>query len=341
MVKNETNAKQYFSIAMSTCSILSALLVVWIHAYNIEVYGGEESPFFWVQEVISQGVARGGVPFFLMSSAFFLYSKEKTTKEVYWSRARSVLLPYLIWNVIYMVVYAVLQRFGVTSSGMDQITLSNVLQGLFLHKYNYAFWFMRDLVVLIFFYPLIRWILRRGKVASYAALAVLLVVYCCGVEWLESSFYYFIGAILGSHYREKVESIVNLKKTWQIGITVGLFCVVSLFFWLRNICKIDSTELTMIRDLFMAFFMVFFVVTCHIRTTGFLAGLSFMMYCIHPLLLEMIEKTIYLCMPHNNLWMMLDYIFAPVLCILIIIGVCALWKRWLPAVYKLLNGGRL
>lgn len=341
MVKNEINAKQRFSIAMSTCSILSAILVVWIHAYNVDVYGGAEPPIFWMQEVISQGIARGGVPFFLMSSAFFLYSKEKTIKDVYWSRARSVLLPYLLWNVIYMVAFAVLQAVGLTSSGMDQISLSNVLQGVFLHKYNYAFWFMRDLIVLLFLYPLIRWILHRGKAVSFVALAVLLLVFCCGVEWLESSFYYFIGAILGYHYREWVESVVTLKKKWQIGITIGLFCVVAVLFWFKNVCKIDSVELVMIRDLFMAFLMVFFVVICNVRITGFFAGLSFMIYCIHPLLLEMIEKTIYLCMPHTELWMVLDYILAPALCILIITGVCALWKKWLPSVYQLLNGGRL
>ena len=341
LVKNEINAKQRFSIAMSTCSILSAILVVWIHAYNVDVYGGAEPPIYWMQDVISQGIARGGVPFFLMSSAFFLYSKEKTIKEIYWSRARSVLLPYLLWNVIYMVAFTVLQVLGLTSSGMDQLSLSNVLQGLFLHKYNYAFWFMRDLIVLIFLYPLIRWILRRGKVASYAVLAALFVVFFCGVKWLESSCYYFVGVMLGYYYRERVESIVTLKKKWQIGITIGLFCVAAAFYWVRNICKIDSTELTMIRDLFIAFFMVFFIVMCNIRITGFFAGLSFMIYCIHPLLLEMIEKTIYLCMPHNDLWMVLDYVLAPILCILIITGVCALWKRWLPTVYKIMNGGRL
>lgn len=338
-VSNEISAKQRFSIIMSTCSILSALLVVWIHAYNVEVYSDTNRVIYWLQDAISQGIARGAVPFFLLSSAFFLYSKEKTVLEVYRSRSKSVLVPYLLWNAIYMVAFAVLRRLSLSNTGMDVITVGNVAQGLFLQKYNYAYWFMRDLIVLVVAYPLIKWIISRGKVVSLIGFAGLLAAYYGGVDFLGSAVYYYIGAVIGYHYSDFAENFVVADKKRQAIATLACLCVAGVLFWMKNVCKIDQAEL--FRDLAMAFLLFFVVASGNIRIGGAFAALSFMIYSIHPLLLEIIEKMIYLYCPHDDLWMMMDYIVAPVVCVLLIVGICLLWKKVLPKTYRLLNGGRM
>ena len=66
-----------------------------------------------------------------------------------------------------------------------------------------------------------------------------------------------------------------------------------------------------------------------------------MIYALHPLILEIVEKIIYLLFPHTALWMLVDYIVAPVICLALVYGVCILWKKILPSVYKVFNGGRL
>lgn len=339
VVQNNIDARQRFSVVMSTCSILSALLVVWIHAYNVEVYSDTNRVIYWLQDAISQGVARGAVPFFLMSSAFFLYSKEKTVLDVYRSRAKSVLVPYLLWNAIYMVAFTVLRHLSLSNTGMDVITVGNVARGLFLQKYNYAYWFMRDLIVLVVAYPLIKWVVSRGKVMSAIGFAGLLTAYYCGVDFLSSAVYYYIGAVIGYHYSGFAESFVIADKKRQVITTLVCLCVAGVLFWLKNVCKIDQAEL--FRDLAMAFLLFFVVSACHIRIGGAFAALSFMIYSIHPLLLEIIEKMIYLYCPHNDLWMMVDYAVAPVICIALIVGICLLWKKMLPKTYRLLNGGRI
>ena len=108
MAQQQAYVRQRFSQVMTTCSILSAIMVVWIHTYNVEVYGDTNRVIYWLQDVMSQGLARGAVPFFLMSSAYFLYSKDKKVLEVYRSRSVSVALPYLLWNGVYMVTFAIL-----------------------------------------------------------------------------------------------------------------------------------------------------------------------------------------------------------------------------------------
>lgn len=333
------STKQRFSAAMTTCSIISAMLVVWIHTYNIEVYGSENRVLYWVQEAISQGIARGAVPFFLMSSAFFLYSKTKTVSEVYRSRSRSVLVPYLLWNTVYMIAFAVLRHLSLTNTGMDTITVENVALGLFWHKYNYAYWFMRDLIIMVALYPLIRWILSRGKVVSFLVLGALIVTICFDATFLKSSFYYCVGAIIGYHYSHWAEKAVTMKaKTHWIIIVALLAASTALFcVWYIN----EPLIIAVIRDLLIAFLWFFVVVRCHIRIGGAFAALSFMIYSLHPLLLEVVEKIIYRLFPHSDMWMMIDYVVAPILCIALIVGICWVWKKVLPKMYCLFNGGRL
>ena len=331
---------------MSTCSILSALLVVWIHAYNIEVYNSPNRVLYWVQEVISQGVARGAVPFFLMSSAFFLYSKDKKVADVYRSRTKSLVVPYLLWNLVYMVAFAVLRHLSLVSAGMETVTIGNVAQGLFLYKYNYSYWFMRDLILLTALYPLLRWVIRRSKMVALVGGIVLLAAIFWSAPrmydlfcFLKSAFFYYFGAFIGYHYEEQAEKAVTLpsKKLW---IAVAVLLIISgiLFcawyvYW--------TAILALFRDFSTALLLFFFVAVCRIRIGGVFAGLSFMIYSIHPLLLEIIEKGFYLLFPHNDLWMMVDYVLAPVLCLVVIIGICWAWKKLLPGVYKVFNGGRV
>ena len=332
-------AYQRFSAVMTTCSIFCALLVVWIHAYNVEVYSDSNRAIYWIQDVLSQGIARGAVPFFLMSSAFFLYSKNKKVWDVYASRSKSVLLPYLLWNAVYLVAFTLLRRFGLSNTGMDTVTVDNLVRGLFLHKYNYAYWFMRDLIVLVALFPLIRWVLARGKTVALLGWAALVAAYYVGAEFLSSAVYYYIGAVIGYYYKDVAVSAVTMEKKRQIAAAVAWLCLAAVLFWLKNVWKIDAAEL--FRDVAMAFLLFFTVVCCNLRVVGSFAGLSFMIYSIHPLLLEMIEKMIYLYCPHTDLWMMIDYVVAPVLCVALIVVICFVWKKLLPAVYRWFNGGRL
>lgn len=325
---------------MTTGSILSAILVVWIHAYNVPVYDNVSNPFvFWIEQVVSQGLARGAVPFFFMSSAFFLYSKDKTVADIYKSRAKSIVVPYLLWNAVYMVAFAVLLRLSLSSSGMETVTVGNVLGGLFMHKYNYSFWFMQYLIVYVAAYPLVRWIISRNKVVAVIGLVASVALFWSGVDLLERFAYYYIGALIGYYYQHEAEHVVSMDKKKIVGITLALALLEAVLFWI--VFVVEYTKPMRVHDLVMAFLLFFLVVCLNLRVTGKLAALSFMIYAMHPLVLEMIEKSIYLLFPHTSLWMLADYILAPVICLVIVVVVCVVWKKVLPSAYKVFNGGRL
>lgn len=336
-VEKNLKVKPQFSEVMTTGSILSAILVVWIHAYNVGVYDTVSNSFvYWFEKVVSQGLARGAVPFFYMSSAYFLYSRDRSVIDVYKSRAKSIVVPYVLWNLVYMVVFSILFRLSLSDSGMETVTVGNVLGGLFLHKYNYTFWFMQYLIVYVAAYPIVRWIISRNKVVGAIGLVVSLALFWSGVDLLERFAYYYIGALIGYYYRREAENIVSMDKKKVIGITLVLLLLEAALF----LVTLKYGAMYRVRDLAMTFLFFFLILCFNVRITGAFASFSFMIYALHPLILEAIEKVFYLMCPHTAVWMLMDYILAPVICIIIVCGVCILWKKLLPTVYKLFNGGR-
>ncbi len=345
VLKEDT--KKTFSGAMRTCSFICSVLVVFIHSYNISSYNiSTNSVVFWFEEIISQFIARGAVPFFFISSAFFLYQREKDVLTVYRSRYKSLVLPYLLWNTIYMIFFGVLTKLSLSDAGMDRITVTNILKGIFLFDYNYTYWFMFHLILFTLLYPIIKQIICRNKIVCALFFLTLLGGYFFSVingdmkdnDIIESLVYYYLGAIIGYYYKDKTEKIVAVQTKQKILILSILTIMGGVAFVASNIYDVN---VTLIRNLIMVLFLFFVSSLQKVKIHSFLLGLSFMIYSMHPIILETIEKIVFIVCPHTAFFATVDYIIAPIVSVVIILCVCALLKKVLPAIYRLLNGNRM
>ena len=103
------DSKKAFSQTMKNCSFICSVLVIFIHTYNLEVYKiGPDSIIYWIESFFAQNITACAVPFFFMSSAFFLYQSARETTSVYKSRFKSIVIPYFLWNTIYMIAFSFL-----------------------------------------------------------------------------------------------------------------------------------------------------------------------------------------------------------------------------------------
>ena len=70
------------------------------------------------------------------------------------------------------------------------------------------------------------------------------------------------------------------------------------------------------------------------------AKLSFPIYVMHSMILESLEKGVLLCLGRTNFGAVIDFIFAPVLTILIIIAASAICRKYFQSVWSVMTGGR-
>ena len=109
--------------------------------------------------------------FFISGVAFFRNYKPNLYFTKLKSRTKSILIPYLIWN-IFGLLFAIAYTYTPLSqliSGREAFTptLPNILEGIFLYKYNYPFWFMYTLIIFVILTPLFHLLLFRHDRFSF------------------------------------------------------------------------------------------------------------------------------------------------------------------------------
>ena len=158
--------------------------VVFIHAYGSAVAfdngatvvgAAQDAPAAaFVQNLISQGLARVAVPLFFWMSGFFFFLDYGGTRREYGAklraRVRTLLVPFLFWNAATLLVFGVVQALPATRGMFAAATrfvcdyrladYLSALLGLERFPAAYQFWFIRDLMVVVLLAPVGQLLLR-------------------------------------------------------------------------------------------------------------------------------------------------------------------------------------
>lgn len=338
---------EHLSKKLTIMSIFASVLVVFIHAYNLVEYNVTSGACYWIEEFISQFLARVAVPYFFMSSAFFLYRKERCKViPLYKSKFKSTVIPYFFWNIIYMIAFIILGALSLTNTGRIDITVKNILGGIFLYKYNYTFWFMYELILLLVLYPIIVKILdKKALTLIIICIAFFIYMFFGNISYLgdyrlislDTLVYYLSGAFLGKYYQKDIENTVNMKIGKKTILTLSSLCVSLAMFFVGLHIEINFSIIQNVLLLFSIYLILDFVVSDKtVRNTN----LSFLIYCMHPLILEIVQKIVYKTLGHTQVIAMVDYIFSPIVTISVIYIVIKILKK-VPVIYGLACGGRV
>ena len=163
------------------------LLVIWVHAENLHLAppgkasGALYGAVAWIEELMSDKLGQIAVPgFFFISGYLFVRSFEgrriglTQIRDKWMSRLRSLVLPYVIWNLIYYAIYL--------AFGRAELSLAALARAVISYGYNPVFWYMQQLIILSVIVFLIFII-----AANHASLSFHLVnedalfYFCCGM----------------------------------------------------------------------------------------------------------------------------------------------------------------
>ena len=170
-------------------SLLCAILVIFIHSYNITEDNTHFFPARIIEQFISENIAQVAVPFFFIMSAFVFFRNFEFSKLFgkYKKRLLTVFVPYLI-------LFYFISRFSFVNIEPFELTFSNITEGIFLYKYNQVFWFMGQLIINILLTPLIYILVKNKWIGAF----VIIGIFMCFAVGLYvpyfriDSFFYYI-----------------------------------------------------------------------------------------------------------------------------------------------------
>lgn len=171
--------------------------VVYIHAYAamVSLAGGSVGVSrvglvsFAIREAISQGMARVAVPLFFVMSGYLFFVGGPLSASGYVAklrrRGRTLLLPYLIWNILAFLIFALVELLPATRQylsadyvslwSLDTFGLLNEIFGLTKDPMAYQFWFIRDLMLMVLAAPVLDVFLKTAPRTLLAGVLTLWV----------------------------------------------------------------------------------------------------------------------------------------------------------------------
>ena len=154
--------------------LLAILWIVLFHAQPLQDPGALTGVAAYLRHALVDVGARAGVPVLTALSGYFVFASraDRAPRRLYARKARSLLVPLLVWNAPVVALVVLLQARGL-AGGLTPVDpspfgLLDATLGLSRMTPNYPLTFLRDLFALALLAPALGVALRRAPVPTLA-----------------------------------------------------------------------------------------------------------------------------------------------------------------------------
>lgn len=343
------------------------IAVVFIHTelYNVIINGvnlteGYRFPIHDILfHIISDEIALIAVPlFFFISGFLFYYRTNIFTRNEYVKklkkRSKSLLIPYLFWNSTVLFLVFLSQMFlSSMLSGSNKLitdyTFMDWLNIFWNYKEGtpicYQFWFIRDLIIVVLFTPLIYYYIKFTKIYGIILLGILWIfnIWFNVVSFSIISFFFFsFGAWFSINKRDFTIDFISLR--WVLLFIYIVLLILNTLLWYNKITDYYFFNKigTIVGMIVAIAWTAFGLKNNKIKSNAFLAGSSFFVYAYHGMPIALLIKFyMKITAPYINEWsMVFGYILIPFIIVSIGVGIYAILHKLFPSFTALITGGR-
>ncbi len=323
--------------------------------------------FASVVYLFSETFGRVAVPLFFFFSGFLFFRTIKDghfTAGVYLSklkrRARTLLVPYVFWNLLMIVFMLFCQTLVPTLTSGRCKLVADYSVGDWLWDFwnthmvndfgraypiNAPLWYLRDLMVIMILSPLVYCVARWLKLYGVMLLGIawLLGINSGIIGFNTSTFFFFTsGAYFGIHGK----NFVTLLRPCMVPVTIIYLILVVL-----DLCFFGSGSWWHYIFLHKANYLLGMVVAITVssyflekgtwKVSPFLSSGYFFVYVCHIMPLICFTKLAFkLVQPHSDISLLMLYILCPLLAILVCLALYWGLRKFLPRFTAVIMGGR-
>lgn len=338
--------------------LIVGVLLIHSHPHSVTIAGisivdGQNlTVYSCIRFLFSNVLAATAVPLFFFISGF-LFFKGNFTAETYAGklkkRCKSLLIPYLFWNLTVIALYYLLQTFmpGMASGAnkaVAEYTFSDWARSFWDSYYGmpvcYPFWFIRDLMVVMVFSPLV-----------YAGIKLLgqWFVVATGVLWFFDLWFDVPGFGIAALFFFSAGGYFNIRKESFLQRMMPLMtCSAAAYPVICLVCVIlrDTPAREYLVNLSIPVGITcVMTITAHClrkgkwRVNGFLSESSFFIYAYHSMVLTLIVKASVIAITEaTSLTLLAVYFSSVALTIGIGLGIYYLLRRFLPGLTNFITG---
>lgn len=309
-----------------------------------------------VHHLLSIEIAHIAVPLFFFISGFLFFYKTDFSLHEYkrklLKRARTLLIPYLFWNVCVLLL-----KIGTETLLPSMLSGNNApLSGYGLKEwlnvfwdYNngepicYQFWFIRDLMVVVLFSPLIFYIVRYGRWLAIALLGVLWMfdIWFDCVITIAAFFFFSCGAWFSLNGKNFVTIFSRILLPSMLLYILFISINTTLWYLYGEVPQYADYIARLAGILTVVSLTAYGFRKGALEVKAGLAGSAFFIYAYHGMPVSLLTKLWLKVAPPTSEWEMLaGYFLIAGIIIGVGIGLYRVSMRCFPRFTSLISGGR-
>ena len=344
--------------------------IVFIHTFiigqptidgKINVNYGQFPLYDFLDYVIRICFAEIAVPLFFAISGYLFFYKCDFNYSVYKTkiqkRLRTLLVPYLLWNLIYLLYVLATQMMlpSATSQGRKMVidyTLLDFIDSFWHYDgvdrgwgpiYG-PLWFIRDLIEINLFTPIIYWLVNVKRVVPVLGM---LTLYLSGL-WLMTPgicvtgfSFYTLGAWASVNKIDLSRFIIE-KGIFVVVISCALF-VIDVLLWNQGMPHPLGHRAFIVSGVLLCVVLAIWIVSKYEvgRKIRYLAKCSFFVFVFHMFIIPIFNKCwVLLLAPVNTYTVSLALFLIPFVTCMSCIALFTVLKQLMPNTLSVLVGGR-
>lgn len=280
-------------------------------------------------------------------------------------RVRSLLVPYILWNILFVFAYFFIIKFQLVPIHTDGKTvydysLTDFLWSLYNTKISagvetpfcgilygngcpmaYHMWFVRDLMVASILSPII-YFLVRNRATRFIYLPIIIIVWACKIPFLGDVGYYLSSVTFFSLGAWVSVNKINIEKieSWN-RIPIAYVLAVGIELYLYNTKSLPSLyhNVTILLGL-LAFVVVLLRLSEKVSVPKILSDSTFFIYGAHLMFILLVVKLLQRYVPYNEGCLIIAYLCTPFIVYTFLVGCWAVFKSLFPQLAEWLNGCR-
>lgn len=330
-------------------------LIIMLHCYSVQRLEGDHDTYFKVLYPFSLWLGETGVPGFFFISGYLFFLSKKTYLQKIKTRIYTLLTPYLLWNLIFLMIYLASYALGypqdINRRNMADYQLIDYLRlfwdrGEFDHG-NFVpilcpMWYIRNLFIISLISPILYYLIRFARELFIIAVAL---------WWMTSYHNAFISQTvlffsLGAYFSILENNPLKVVTKGRV-----LFIVLFLIFATGDILthvSFSSPYTLQIHRIALICNIPALILLAEWRTqttlskrTQFLSQAAFIVFCVHyPIVLLLRKICVTYFMYSSDSIHILLYFVCIIITTFISIGFYWILYRYFPKLKTILSGNR-
>ncbi len=343
-------------------SLISMVMVIYIHSYNIISLDGKlifqpENTFsifnIFLQNLISNGIARVAIPMFFIISGFLFFNnfsiksyKRKVSKRFY-----TLFVPYIFWSFLAVLIYFILQLIpGMQHFFKNELLIDQTFFELFIITWvnprNFPLWFLRDLMLLVILSPIIFYFVKNQTKLYFTIIIFLWFAITqppAEISYFKAEPVFFFS--LGAYISLLNNNILSIKiKNRKLLLLFIIYLI--LLFSKTTLITLYGTSYLFLHKLsvLLGIVLFWFLLDRYLMKNKhllFLSKFTFLYYVFHEPGLMILQKGLYAFLGKTPLISMVSYVLFPIFMIFFLTILGIVMKKYIPKTTNVITGNRL